>query len=157
MIILHPYAPDVRPADQQRCWAELARWPLAWITQVVHYPCRTPLAYAEGLRAVWDEPGNLVVIEHDIALTWDEMLRLHNCDGEVCAYDYLLPDGRPWTEHTDRGCWGATKISHEARQAITERPAVPLVGWQEVAMRTAERLPAPHVHYPMVTHHHGQA
>ena len=153
-LVLHPYSPTHRTADQAECWRALCSWPPSGDVVVVHAPCWGEYDYCTWLASQWAYPGDLVVLEHDITLSWEHYLALEACGRDVCAYDYARPDGRSWTTHVDRGYWGAIKLGRAARAAVVATPPVPLVAYTQVAMSVAERLAAPHVHYPALPHAH---
>ena len=153
-LVLHVFNPTDRPTDQVETWRALDVWPATDTYMQRHEPTIDIYDYAYVLRKWWVYPGDLVVVEQDIVLTYADFLKMRMCRSPVCAFDYPMDDGRSWTAVSDYGAFGAIKISLRARQAVVATPAVPRVTWSEVAMLVGERLPVPHLHTPALKHNH---
>jgi hypothetical protein len=152
--LLHLYNPRVRADAQVATWDCLvfATWPHN--LQIWHRACYEPLDMANWLQFHWDDDGDLLIWEQDILATPDHVKKLRRCPEPVCAYDYLLPHGVPWTSvpgGTGLGLWKATR---DARMSVTATPPVPRVPWHDLGAELWDKVGPSHVHRPMVGHNH---
>lgn len=155
--LLHLYCPGSRPGDQTTTWEALAtcRWPDG--LDIKHCPGPDPLDNARWLATFWDLPGDLLTLEQDIIVTPWHVRSLLECKRHFCAFDFLLAHGVPWTEVPGGTGIGLAKMSATARAAVQSRPAAPQVPWHDLAGVLFERMPAVHVHRPLIGHNHKAA
>lgn len=154
LVVLHPYAPGVRPADQQPCWEALGELRLHHSIDVVDWACKGPFGYREALLSVWYWSVDLVIVEHDIVPSILEIDVLRLCPNEFCAFDYQCHGKGGWTEIPEGLGLGLSKITQKARVAVKQTPQVPRVGWLEIAGEMRDRLPPVHVHPQLADHRH---
>lgn len=182
MIILHPFAPQSREADQNPCWQALEKIRRQGKHIVIDVPCYTKNTYEDALKLVWGLGLDIVIIEHDIALIHQMIDELDACDEFVCAQAYLLHpattrlredvfahrketySGTTWiregASQADRFGFGLTKISAEAQKYV--KPHMWETGdWHDLDSRVSEaflnRGIQAHVHWPAVEHFHREA
>jgi hypothetical protein len=152
--LLHLYCPGLRPADQTPTWEALVALRRGYGFDVVDCPGPDPLDNAKALQRHWGDSGDLLTLEQDIVPTWDHISDLLVCQYPVCAYDFRLSHGVPWSEvpgGTGIGLWKATPW---ARKAVKAHPQVPQVPWHDLAAMLWERVGPAHVHGPLITHNH---
>ena len=154
MLVLHPYVPGLRPADQQKSWEALSELPKHWVTDLRAWPCTGDLDYADGLNRYWDEGEVMVLVEHDIAPTWDEVVELWMCPHPFCAMDYAGPGWPSWAANPDASCIGFAKLDGRLRQKTDRRPVVPRVHWHDVGGVLTQVFGRPHIHEGPVAHYH---
>ncbi len=131
-MILLPYTPNTRPAEQERARQALAiviRQENIRPTDVVAAICRPgePFAYYNWLRTAWEaarartEP--LWVIEHDVVLTARAYRAKSDCPEPFCAAAYQIPPTRwgvsepVWVHRVNQGPWHTGPISHGVLKA----------------------------------------
>lgn len=154
MVILHPYAPGLRPADQCPTWEALAHLKLTGIFGIHHAACTDSWAYAAWLGHLAAECQGVLIIEHDIVPSQrqvDDMLR---CPKPVCASDYTVGPDTLWSSIPGALALGMAKITSTAWKQMQARPRVPRVHWAELAGAMYERLPTVHLHRSPVHHNH---
>lgn len=154
MILLHPYAPGVRPADQCRTWEALAALPLPEDDRRWDRPCTDELDYARWLALAEAADSYVMIVEHDIAPTVAQWAELWDCGEDFCAWDYLVERDLLWSQIDGGLGLGFSCISFRAWQQVVETPHVPLVGWKELAGALRDRLPPVHLHRGPVQHNH---
>jgi hypothetical protein len=109
---------------------------------------------AKWLNFHWADQGDLLIIEQDIIAGPWHVADLRACREPVCAYDYALSNGVPWTEvpgGTGLGLWKATR---DARMSVEATPPVPLVPWHDLGDELRKRVGSAHVHRPLIGHNH---
>jgi hypothetical protein len=153
--ILHPYVPGVRPADQAPCWEALSilRRNGGW--DVYDVACVGEYDYAVYLGSFLEPCETMVIVEHDMVPTGEQVRELLECNAAFCAFDYHLASGELWSELTDHACLGLTKIEARAWGKVTATPKVPCVPWHDLAYRVSERLGPAHIHAGPADHRHG--
>lgn len=154
MILLHPYVPGHRPADQCPTWEALSQLDMLGIDEVRHVPCTGPSNYAWALRDLVDAGEDVIVVEQDIVPTQEQWTDLRWCRKSFCAADYLVEAGVLWSRIPGGFGLGLAKISADAYVQIVETPQVPLVHWRDLAGVMRERLGPPHLHAGPVQHNH---
>lgn len=134
--------------------------------------CEHSLDYALALRENWHTPGDLIIIEHDMAPTMAMLDALVRCPEPQCAQAYWLSGvstglrqpvlaayGTSLDDTIDYGDpyarrvgIGLVKIAKESRILLP-----PLVGWEAVctAVNESVRYNRWHIHYPACMHYHG--
>lgn len=173
-MIFYPYA-DVR--RNERAASVRAVVGLAENRCIVRpHWCYEDVDYALGLRSVWNDPDDLVIIEHDIVPSPTQVNELLECNNSLCCFAYYLAphftgnikpifaqsnDGVA-IEKGDSYCLssglGFVKIAPFIRER-TELP--PIEGWVHFDMavnrtiRKAFKDISWHVHWPPVRHEHG--
>jgi hypothetical protein len=152
--ILHPYAPGVRPADQVPCWDALGviRLEEEWL--VYDIPCVEEYDYAEGLNNYWTPRGGVLIVEHDIAPTVDQVRELEQCPELFCAMDYAGPGWLSWATVLDTTCIGLAKLSNRLHEGNSRQPFVPRVPWRDVGGTLEQCFGRPHIHPGPVAHYH---
>ena len=153
-VLLHPYAPGVWPERQQATWEALAVVSQVFRGRVWDVACTTPDDYATALNMIATASTSVVVVEHDIVPTVPLVSELLACAAPVCACDYQVGPGVNWADIPGALGLGLAKVTGAAWDAITERPRVPIVSWDQVAGELASRLPPVHVHHGKVVHNH---
>lgn len=118
-------------------------------------------AYWALLAAVWQEPGDLTVIEHDIGIHAAVIPGFTGCPEPWCGFPYPL----------DRGvllaCLGCTRFTAALKAAEPDLldvvgevtgDGLPARDWRRLDVRTADELKrrgyALHAHSPTVRHYH---
>jgi hypothetical protein len=152
--ILHPYVPGVRPADQQPCWEALARLHAEEVGQVLDFPCQDDYAYAAGLERWWFDGETIVIVEHDIAPTPDQVRELVKCPELFCSMDYAGPGWPSWAASTIAACVGLAKLDGKLRKMTDRRPVVPRVHWHDVGGTLWDVFGPAHIHTGPVAHYH---
>lgn len=152
--LLHLYCPGLRPADQTPTWEALAD--LRRLNGVNVVDCAGPdaLDNARALQANWWLPDDLLTLEQDIVPTVAQVRELVGCREPVCAFDFRLSHGVPWSEVPGGTGIGLWKASERARRWVTSTPQVPQVPWHDLAGELWERVGPAHVHRPLVAHNH---
>jgi hypothetical protein len=153
-VLLHPYAPGVWPERQQATWEALAAVSKVFRGRVWDLACTAPDVYATMLNMLAMAGTSVVVVEHDIVPTVSLVSELLACAAPVCAHDYRVGPGVNWADIPGALGLGLAKVTGAAWDAITERPRVPIVSWDQVAGELATRLPPVHVHHGKVVHNH---
>lgn len=154
MLVLHPYAPGLRPADQCPTWEALTEFRRAVDYNVRDWPCEDDYAYARGLEYAVSHAYRLINIEHDIVPTLDQMFEMATCPQDFCAMDYFLPNGFLWSETADHACLGLAKITNSAWDRSSAWPRVPNVHWRDLAGEIGNRIGYAHLHEGPVVHNH---
>jgi hypothetical protein len=154
VLILHPYVLNLRPADQWHCWEALGRIARERIALIVDYPCQGDYDYADALEASWSTDEVMVIVEHDIAPTLEQVLELEDCSELFCSMDYAGPGWPSWAVNPDAACIGLAKLDGALRMATTRRPAVPRVHWHDVGGALVQVFGRPHIHPGPVAHYH---
>ena len=176
--IVHPYS-DARPADRQWCSDQLA----LFTTQLpdveqYHAYCVGSTDYATALRVYWELSGHMVIVEHDIVPTEEQVRELIDCPHPLCTIPYWLwpestgltyalcsaflvtehgkvcvPDGEAYA---DFSALGLVKLSAEFRASVG-KPSI--VQWNNVDIEINRLVSLGHyrwhIHRPMVEHYHG--
>jgi hypothetical protein len=152
--ILHPYVPGLRPADQAPCWEALSvlRDERGW--DVYDIPCVEEYDYAEGLNDWWEALDDVIIVEHDIAPTVEQVRELEECPEPFCSMDYAGPSWSSWAAVPYAVCIGLAKLSSRLREGSTRRPFVPRVHWHDVGGALEQVIGRPHVHPGPVAHYH---
>lgn len=92
--ILHPFVGDRTGPRFAPTWAffqENAEFLDDHGWNILHVEVRGELGYTQAIEALWDGPGDLVVVEHDIVPTREHFLGLERCiTPYLCAVDYPL-------------------------------------------------------------------
>lgn len=156
-ILLHLYCPGKRPADQVGTWEALAVAPWPGDLRIVHCPGPDPLDNARWLSTYWETPGDLLTLEQDIVPTPWHIKDLVQCPRRFCAFDFVLGHGVAWTQVPGGTGIGLAKLSATARREVPSTPAVPQVPWHDLADELFKRMPAVHVHRPLIAHNHRDA
>lgn len=154
MIVLHPYAPDARPADQLPTWEALGNLDMTGITEVRHVRCTGQFDYARALAQVYEDGDAAIIVEHDITWTHEQWGDIRWCRKPFCAFDYEVGPCRLWSDIPGGLGLGLAKVRVDGWEHITQTPAVPIVPWSQVAGALVDRLPPVHLHRPPVWHHH---
>jgi hypothetical protein len=154
LLVLHPYAPGVRPADQQPCWEALADLRFTHGYDVLDYPCVGPFGYRDALASVWYWKADVVIVEHDIVPSPLELKALEVCPLEFCAFDYQCHGKGTWSEIPEGLGLGLSKLSLKARRSVLPTPQVPKVPWADLAGNMRDRLPPVHLHPQLADHRH---
>lgn len=172
-MILICHNPSNRPTERQPAIAaQSAIWNACPPGEVVIAPCWQSLDYALAIRENWQTPGDLIIIEHDMAPTLKMIDELVRCPEPQCAQAYWLSGvstGRRepvlaayatslentiayGDRYARRVGIGLVKIAKSSRILL---PA--LVGWEGVctAVNDSVRFERWHIHYPACVHYHG--
>jgi hypothetical protein len=152
--ILHPYVPGLRPVDQAPCWEALSVLRQEWDDVVYDIPCVGEYDYAEGLDRYWKPYAGVLIVEHDIAPTIEQVRELEGCPGLFCAMDYAGPSWPSWAAVPYATCIGLAKLSNSLHEGSTRRPFVPRVHWHDVAGALEQVIGRPHIHPGPVAHYH---
>lgn len=120
-------------------------------------------AYARLLVAAWAQPGDLVVVEHDVGIRAGAIEELTACSQPWCGFPY--PIGEQLLV-----CLGCTKFSAHLKASLPSLMAeaaaigesdgggVPMGDWRRMDVRIAACLErhghARHRHEPAVEHYH---
>lgn len=127
-------------------------------------PERDDTAYARILVEAWAEPGDLVIVEHDIGIRAGVVEELLSCTQPWCGFPYAIGTAL-------LVCLGCTRFSAHLKASLPGLMAeaasitaemdgggVPAGDWRRMDIRIAaclERLGhARHAHGPAVTHFH---
>lgn len=157
MIILHPWVPGVRPADQAHAWESLgAVSERGGPYRVEHLEVHPDdwYAYASAIVDLWGR-DDLLTWEHDVGATPEALDRLWACPRPICT---VLP-----MAHSEpvEACWlGWTKVARRLQEQV-RYPVPPRTHWAwiDVSLTTTLSRTAGepwHVHdEPSVTHYHG--
>lgn len=174
-LVLHAYTPGVREPEQRATW-EACRVLEAYGYRVEHMPCLGEWGYAKGLRSWWEWPGELVLLEQDLAPTPADVRDLLSCPYGLCAARYSLYPvsthlGAPvlahrfWDGEHLRWVLEGEEFAHLAGFGLVRFPSrlrwpgmVPIVPHRELDTRLSRRLSAQsdllwHLHRE-VPHHH---
>lgn len=141
-------------------------------TILLPWACRVDLDYAAGLAAAWGSRDRLVLIEHDMAPTTDQVDMLALCPSLACTIPYRLAGGEPslwrgsgdardgysewgsWPEYVDGSALGVIALSPFLR----ERMPAPTAHWSRLAEALSDGMAAAgfrwHVHPGEVPHDH---
>lgn len=161
-MILFPFTRDKVNPEAVRLLAEHAPTG-AEITRAEIDPAN-PSAYARVLVQAWEQPGDLIIIEHDIGIRAGVIEELTACDQPWCGFPY--PIGEQLLV-----CLGCTRFTAHLKASLpglmgdaaavgTEQDGggVPAGDWRRMDVRIAARLEAlghhRHRHDPPVTHFH---
>ena len=173
--IVHPYS-DARPADRQWCSDQLALFiqQLPDVEQYYAY-CVGSTDYATALRVYWELSGHMLIVEHDIVPTEEQIRELIDCPHPLCTVPYWLwpkstglidaiqsvrTDGNfdvpPDQKFADFSSLGLVKLSAEFRASVG-KPSI--VQWNNVDIEINRLVSLGHyrwhIHRPMVEHYHG--
>lgn len=147
---------------------------------VVYWPCVTDGDYDRGVKAFWDTPATMVIIEHDIHVTDAILTQLLECPYPLCAVNYKLypvstgltepinahrkvmrTGAMQWIEDgepiADVASFGLVKFAWYIRQAIDlwEQGT-----WRDLDWRISKEYMAIeqpfHIHWPEVQHRHAE-
>ena len=169
-MILHPYRPGHRTADQAACIARLDEAErLGFAVEHIRLTGR-PFGYATALVARWERWDDWTLIEHDIEPSIDLLYSLGQCPEPLCTRPYAVrPSDGPFIEWAERhkpstsvaGFFGATRISAAARRALP-LDRLPVAEWWHldsvVTVALANAVGKPwHLHYEPLAHHHDSA
>lgn len=118
-------------------------------------------AYWRLLAAAWREPGDLVVIEHDIGIHAGVIPGFAACPEPFCGHEYPLHLG------VMRACLGCTRFTAALKEAEPDLleavgevtgDGLPAKDWRRLDVRIGDELKrrgyAMHVHEPAVRHYH---
>lgn len=141
---------------------------------VVLHHCVREHDYEDGLKTLWKTPADLVIIEHDVMATPEQVASILLCPYISCAYAYWLypttTGGKePVIAHrrhdefikegdqfADSVGFGFTKLSKYVRQEITEWN--PKGSWRNLDERVSAAFREEdyifHIHWPTVEHQH---
>jgi hypothetical protein len=122
--------------------------------EVVHYRTGLPSSYALLLDRWFCRGGDLITVEHDIAVKTCQVMELEMCPEPFCAYDYQVSKTLCWSQVKGATGLGLARIRLSAQAAIKARPRVPIVPWHDLASALGQRLPPVHLHYPIADHRH---
>lgn len=180
-LIYYAYTPDTRKWERGPSLRAVDALRAAGY-QVDAHPCRGDKDYSLGLRAAWTHPGDLIILEHDMAPTVAQMDELVACPHPLCAFAYWIVlaqvGHRPMlsacvgpmgtlignqlnprilygTNHAGYSAIGCCKLDQATRSQMAE---IPPCYWSEVEMyvnRAVQVAGEWHIHYPVVNHHHG--
>lgn len=105
-------------------------------------------AYGRELAARWAQPGDLIVVEHDVEINLDTLDEFEQCPEPWCSAPYQVGDGLEM-------CIGCSRFREELRRAVPAPPGDHLWANVESAYVSVLRSAgyAPHRHRE-VTHHH---
>ena len=156
-ILLHPYVPGLRPADQAPCWEGLHEVQIDTAVQVFHARCQGPYSYAQALTSVFGQGYDVAIVEHDIAVVPFQIVEMEVCPEDFCAFDYRVSKHKCWGQVKGATSFGLCRISVRAQSEIVARPRVPQVPWRDLASELGKRLPPVHMHYPLADHRHHYA
>lgn len=136
--------------------------------------------YWELLRHYWGYPGDLLIVEHDMQVTDDDILALVECKEPLCSQAYKRSGDFYWCHNVtptpyDPGGWGnqqskwldppvgkrhsfagfsglgCCKITHRARYGKWLRAT----RFQKLDQAVTQALATPwHIHWPGVGHEH---
>lgn len=154
MLVLHPYVPGLRPADQAPCWEALSQVHAHGDMMLLDFPCESEYDYAEGLELYWPPADVMVIVEHDIAPTHDQVLELAKCPELFCSMDYSGPGWPSWAACDIAACIGLAKLDGKLRSMTDRRPCVPRVHWHDVGGALWDVFGPAHVHPGPVAHYH---
>jgi hypothetical protein len=154
VIVLHPYVPGLRPADQAPCWEALSRIRKMSGFSVVDERCEEEHDYAEVLDHHFMEYVGVIIVEHDIAPTPEQAIEMASCPEMFCAMDYAGPSWPSWAAVPYATGIGLAKLSGRLKVGSTRRPFVPRVHWHDVGGALEQVIGRPHVHPGPVVHHH---
>lgn len=118
-------------------------------------------AYWRLLASAWREPGDLVLIEHDIGIRAGVTAELAACPEPWCGFGYPLDGG------VILACLGCTRFSASVKAAEPDvldvvgevtGDGLPARDWRRLDVRTGDELKrrgySMHVHEPPVRHYH---
>lgn len=183
MLMLRPYVPQLRPNDTEPSLMAVIKWNNSSYTRhIENVKMQHPDNYEAMLRHVWGQ-DDLIIIEHDIVPTFDDLQGLIHCACPVCVGAYYLyppvsgtkqpvvahrkvmPDSsHAWLEYgeewADIVSMGLIKISREAQRMCSFNDLI-WGSWDNLDIRLSKllrdslhrELPF-HVHWPIVEHRH---
>ena len=166
MLLVHPYTPEVRPADQQKTWDAINH---LHNIAVEHVKCPKGTAvWPMEFRRLWGST-DIIICEHDIAVTQEAYNDLVSCTHTHCAYAYKLYNslgngiysqligGVPIPKacpYADQVGFGLTKI----KQEVMSFPLHQQFTWSNMDSVVSRAIflhhGAWHVHWPEIEHHH---
>jgi carbohydrate-selective porin OprB len=179
VLIFHPYVAGVRPGDQAACWAGLedCRKRGHWRIEDFEIAAGDKTAYARALDAMLAFGEDVTVVEHDMAIHYDQIRELEECEHPLCVFAYYV--GNSWhgtvvpelahrymqfgeeniipfdSRLADRVSLGVARFKAGALDHVVQRPRVPRVAYTDLAWRLSVVIDRPwHVHWPAVAHHH---
>lgn len=153
-VLLHPYVPGHRPADQAPCWEALHQVALDTAVRVHHFICSTPYSYAIQLDALFGFGADVVICEHDIVPRTCQVMELELCPEDFCAYDYRVSKHKCWSQVKGAIGLGLCRFRVAAQSSIVARPRVPQVPYHDLGSTLGLRLGPVHLHYPLADHRH---
>jgi len=159
-VILFPYTVDKQNPEARTRIEVHAPGPVDYVEID---PAR-PGHYAEVLVQAWAQPGDLVIVEHDIGIRRYVIEELLACDQPWCGFPYRIGEQllvclgcTRFTAHLKASLPG---LMAEAAAIGTEQDGggVPAADWRRMDVRIAaclERLGHHrHAHWPPVDHFH---
>lgn len=164
-VILHPYVPGHREADQGPTWRVLGELRQRWEVEDMALGA-DPYGYWAGLFCRWHDGRTWLVIEHDIEPSIGLVEEMLECPETMCTRPYATGPGQheavaqfeagrvPWSVAASLGC---TKIAPAARAHPWPLPQP--VHWSRLDTELTSRmtrLPGEmwHLHWGRLVHHH---
>ena len=124
-VILHPFVPGHRAADQLACRRALFRLRvIGWSVFDEALAAEDHEAYSRMLASWWRSGEDLLIVEHDVEVSPELVAEMAACASPLCSAPYqiyegdedflahLVRDGVHWSVAT---ILGATKITARAR------------------------------------------
>lgn len=159
-MILAPFTADKQHPDARARLELHSPEPVTW----VELDPDQPTAYARALVDAWAQPGDLVIVEHDIGIRPYVIEELLACTQPWCGFPYRIGEQllvclgcTRFTAHLKASLPG---LMAEAAAVGSEQDGggVPAGDWRRMDVRIAaclERLGhARHAHWPPVDHFH---
>lgn len=84
----------------------------------------------------------------------EHVAELRACPEPVCAFDFKLSHGVPWSEVPDGTGIGLWKATEPARRVVPSTPQVPQVPWHDLAWHLWQTVGPAHLHRPLIGHNH---
>lgn len=138
-------------------------------------------AYEEGLKDIWKAETDIVIVEHDMLVTTEQINDLLNCPYIACAHSYYiypvttglkepvfahynrnddgelvwLDEGEQWSQFAGFGC---TKLGRMARREVSSWEQNLKTGWRDLDSRVSRAFNEAglrfHIHWPTIEHDH---
>jgi hypothetical protein len=128
---------------------------LGLTVEVHHIERARDTHYAETLARLWAQPQDIIIVEHDVMVTSEQLSQLISCDEECCAFE-------AWFGHSFDVALCCNKFSAALMREEPELTReIEQVHWRrlDVAINSALKMRdrAPHIHIPPVQHMHAYA